>query len=79
MKDLKGLFIGMNKKLISERNEAGTKSDLKARIELFDSGYQRVKRLLVFAYNNTEGNNQFSVSFLRITTLKLMEETFLSS
>ena len=30
-------------------------------IELLDSSYQGVKLLFVFAYNNTEGNNQISV------------------
>ena len=65
MKDLKGLFIGINKKMILERSEAGTNGDPKGMVELLDSGYQRVKRLLVFAYNNTAGNNQFSVNFYR--------------
>ena len=28
---------------------------------MLDSSYQRVKRLFVFAYDNTPGNNQVSV------------------
>ena len=33
--------------------------------ELLDSSYQGVKRLFVFAYNNTGGNNQFLLILLK--------------
>ena len=55
--------------------------------ELLDSSCQGVKRLLVLAYDNTEGNNQFSVDSYKntffqelkwtITILKLMVESFM--
>ena len=41
-----------------EITDANAKKD---RIELLDSSYQRVKILFVLAYDNTAGNNQFSV------------------
>ena len=57
--------------------------------ELIDSSYQGVKRLFVFAYDNTAGYDQVSDdSFkkhffqelkLKITTSKLMEEIFMIS
>ena len=55
--------------------------------ELLDSSCQGVKRLFVLAYDNTEGNNQFSVDSYKntffqelkwtITILKLMVESFM--
>ena len=40
--------------------EIAANNDEKYIRELLDSSYQRVKRLFVLAYNNTEGNNQVS-------------------
>ena len=63
--------------------ELAVVNDVKYIRELLDPSCQGVKRLLVLAYNNTAGNNQFSVDlykkyFLpRITILRLMLETFL--
>ena len=42
--------------------EIAANNDEKQVRELLDSSYQGIKRLFVFAYNNTAGNNQVSVN-----------------
>ena len=56
---------------------------------MLDSSYQRVKRLFVFAHDNTAGDDPVSVDSyqkyllsrlkVKIETLKLMEEIFVIS
>ena len=45
--------------------QIATANDEKYIRELLDSSYHGVKRLFVFAYNNTEGNNQVSINSFR--------------
>ena len=45
--------------------ETAANNEEKSIRELLDSSCQRVKRLFVLAYNNTEGNNQVSIDLFR--------------
>ena len=47
--------------------ELAAVNDVKYIRELLDSSFQGVKRLFVLAYNNTAGNNQFSVDSYKNT------------
>ena len=59
---------------VVEITNANTKKNTR---ELLDSSYQGVKRLLVLAYNNTEGNNQVSVDSFKKYFLPSVEiETY---
>ena len=61
MKDLKNLFIGINTRQLSIKQQVVAANEEKYIRELLDSSYQGVKRLLVLAYNNKEGDNKVSV------------------
>ena len=47
-----------NDALLTEITDANAEKHIR---ELLDSSYQGIKRLFVFAYDNTAGNNQVSV------------------
>ena len=64
MKDLKNLFIGINTRQLSIKQQVVAANEEKYIRELLDSSYQGVKRLIVLSHDNTAGYNEdFDDSF----------------